>query len=200
MHPESISCDVTFGTENTKKQLFDFAAVDGNNKAFNCGRAYIPNGQTWVFWYCFKYCLPVFWGPVVTERLCVMSTDGCPQEYLPFIQNTGLGTTFPNATHSLCYFHTAILGFNHNVSFPKPGQTPDQQAAIETVRFFVRSWFFDLETREEYEYSRAALRKYLGEGGGKVLPQHTVDSIKAWLTTSLEKSETMSLNYLRLHV
>ncbi|KAG7365074.1 hypothetical protein IV203_038277 [Nitzschia inconspicua] len=25
MHPEAISCDVTFGTENTKKQLFDFA-------------------------------------------------------------------------------------------------------------------------------------------------------------------------------
>ncbi|KAG7368511.1 hypothetical protein IV203_031254 [Nitzschia inconspicua] len=76
----------------------------------------------------------------------------------------------------------------------------DQQAAIETVRFFVRSWFFDLETREEYEYSRAALRKYLGEGGGKVLPQQTVDSIKAWLTTSLEKLETLWLNYLRLHV
>ncbi|KAG7345079.1 hypothetical protein IV203_032610 [Nitzschia inconspicua] len=36
-----------------------------------------------------------------------MLTDGCPQEYLPFIQNTGVGTTFPNATHSLCYFHTA---------------------------------------------------------------------------------------------
>ncbi|KAG7353009.1 SWIM zinc finger domain protein [Nitzschia inconspicua] len=129
-----------------------------------------------------------------------MLTDGCPQEYLPFIQNTGVGTTFPNATHSLCYFHTAILGFNHNVTLPKPVPTPEQAQAIETVRCFVKSWFFDLESEEEYNYSRAALRKYLMLGNGKVLPQHTVDSISSWLTTSLEKSGSMWLNHLRLHV
>ncbi|KAG7368551.1 hypothetical protein IV203_031294 [Nitzschia inconspicua] len=93
------------------------------------------------------------------------------------IQNTGVGTTFPNATHSLCYFHTVIFGFNHNVTLPKPVPTPEQAQAIETVHCFVKSWFFDLESEEEYNYSRAALRKYLMFGNGKVLPQHTVDSI-----------------------
>ena len=55
MHPESLCCDTTFGTENTKKELFDVAGLDGNNKGFNAGRAYIPNAQQWVFSYIFKY-------------------------------------------------------------------------------------------------------------------------------------------------
>ena len=58
MHPEFCSCDTTFGTNNEKKELFTIA--NGNNNAFNSGRAYIPNAQTWVFNTIFKHCLPIF--------------------------------------------------------------------------------------------------------------------------------------------
>jgi hypothetical protein len=79
MHPASLTCNTTFGTENTKKELFDIAGLDRNNKGFNAGRAYIPIAQEWVFYYAFKHCLPVLWGPVITQRVSLMCTDGCTQ-------------------------------------------------------------------------------------------------------------------------
>ncbi|KAG7371399.1 MULE transposase domain containing protein [Nitzschia inconspicua] len=200
MHPESISCDVTFGTENTKKQLFTLAACDGNNKAFNCGRAYIPNGQAWVFWHCFRYCLKVFWGESITNRVSLMCTDGCVQEYQAFINNTGDGETFPNAVHTLCHFHTATLSFNNNVSLP-PGTAPEaMQRAIDVVRWFVKSWFFEVENCEEYIHSRSSLIAWLERGGGSVLEPHTVNSIKTWITTHLRPLEKMWLNFERLYL
>ncbi|KAG7356071.1 MULE transposase domain containing protein [Nitzschia inconspicua] len=131
MHPESISCDATFGTENTKKQLFTLATRDGNNKAFNCGVAYIPNGQAWVFWHCFRYCLKTLWGETVTKRVSLMCTDGCVQEYQAFINNAGEGGSFPNAVHTLCYFHTATLSFNKNVSLPVGTDPEEMHRAID---------------------------------------------------------------------
>ncbi|KAG7369893.1 MULE transposase domain containing protein [Nitzschia inconspicua] len=195
MHPESISCDVTFGTENTKKQLFTLATRDGNNKAFNCGRAYIPNGQAWVFWHCFRHCLKVFWGETITNRVSLMCTDGDVQEYQPFINNTGEGQTFPNAVHTLCYFHTATISFNNNISFPKGTGKEAMDDAIEVVRWFVKSWFFEVESFEEYNHSRLYLDSWLERGGGSVLEPHIVNSLKTWVTTHLRPLEKMWLNY-----
>jgi len=200
MHPEAIACDVTFGTENTKKQLFTLATLDGNNKSFNCGRAYIPNGQAWVFWHCFKHCLKALWGDLVTSRVSLMCTDGCAQEYQSFIHNTGDGETFPNAVHTLCYYHTAILGFNSNVRFPPRDAPSETQRAIDVVRWFVRSWFFDLETAEEYKHSRSYLNTWLDRARGKVLDDTTVNSIKTWLEARLQPLQKMWLNHERLYV
>ncbi|KAG7364587.1 hypothetical protein IV203_037789 [Nitzschia inconspicua] len=117
--------------------------LDGNNKAFNCGRAYIPSGQAWVFSYIFKHVLPEFWGEPITSRLSLMSTDGCAQEYQAFIRNTGKGNTFPNAVHSLCSFHLAILGFNANVSCPAALSAGEQtKKALKIALDFVRSWAY----------------------------------------------------------
>ncbi|KAG7368905.1 MULE transposase domain containing protein [Nitzschia inconspicua] len=198
--PESISCDVTFGTENTKKQLFTLATRDGNNKAFNCGVAYIPNGQAWVFWHCFRYCLKTLWGETVTKRVSLMCTDGCVQEYQAFINNTGEGGTFPNAVHTLCYFHTATLSFNKNVSLPVGTDPEEMHRAIDVVRWFVKSWFFDLESCEEYNHSRSYLIAWLEQGSGSVLTPHIVNSIKTWVTTHLRPLEKMWLNFERLYL
>ena len=61
MHPEFCAADTTFGTNDEKKELFTLAFKDGNNKAFNGGRCFIPNAQKWVFGMLFKNCLPLFW-------------------------------------------------------------------------------------------------------------------------------------------
>ena len=107
MCPECCKCDTTFGTNKSKKELFTLAFKDGkNNKAFNGGRAFIPCAQTWVFNLLFKVCLLQFWGQTTTcERVHLMLTDGCVQEYLPLINSTGTNKSFPNAIHGLCYFH-----------------------------------------------------------------------------------------------
>ena len=89
MHPEMLQADTTHGTNKEKKELFTLASLDGNNKAFNAGRAYIPNAQRWVFTVIFKECLPYFFGPIIIQRNRLMLTDGCSSEYLSFLANSG---------------------------------------------------------------------------------------------------------------
>lgn len=111
MFPEFCACDTTFGTNKQKKELFTFAFLDGNNTAFNGARAFIPNSQSWVFNVVFKHCLPPFWGDEVANRLRLMITDGCTQEYLAFLNNSGPTKCFPNSVHALCNFHLLIVGY-----------------------------------------------------------------------------------------
>ena len=103
------------GTNNLKKELFTLAFLDSNNRAFNGGRAFIPNGQQWVYHLIFRYCLPTFWGDTICRRLKLMMTDGCSQEYMAFIDNSGKKNSFPKAVNGLCYFHTAVMGYNKHV-------------------------------------------------------------------------------------
>ena len=112
MFPEFCCCDTTFGTNREKKELFTLASLDANNQGFNCGRAFVPNSQSWVFHLLFKHCLPTFWGKAVTEKLQLMITDGCTQEYMSFIRNTGVNRPFPNAIHGLCDFHLLVMSFH----------------------------------------------------------------------------------------
>ena len=91
MHSEFCFCDTTFGTNNEKKELFTIAFLDGNNNAFNGRRAYIPNAQTWVFNTIFKHCLPILGGALISQRLNLMVSDICIQEYSAFINNIAHG-------------------------------------------------------------------------------------------------------------
>ena len=75
MHPEFCAADTTFGTNNENKELFTLAFKDGNNKAFNGGRCFIPNTQKWVFAMMFKHCLPQFWGHKITNNVRLLLTE-----------------------------------------------------------------------------------------------------------------------------
>ena len=88
---------------------------DGNNKAFNACRAYIPNAQKWVFTILFQHCLPLFFGSLICNRNNLLLTDGCSNEYVSFISNIGKNCVYPNSCHGLCYFHIAIQGWIKNV-------------------------------------------------------------------------------------
>ncbi len=115
MFPDFCCCDTTFGTNNEKQELFTLASLDANNRAFNCLCAYVPNSQACVFNILFKHCLRMFWGESVCDRVRLMLTDGCTQEYLSFINNMGEHNTFPNAQHGLCNFHLLHQGYNTHV-------------------------------------------------------------------------------------
>jgi hypothetical protein len=109
MHPEFFAFDTTFQTNKQKKELFTIAGLDGNNRGFNGGRAFIPSSKQWVFLYLFRYCLPIFWGKDVIERLRLALTDGDPHEYSQFIRAVDV-KAIPNAVHGLCYFHMHVQG------------------------------------------------------------------------------------------
>ena len=116
MHPESWQADTTHGTNNEKKELFTIASLDGNNKAFNVCRAYIPNAQTWIFSLLFNECLPILLGRTIMARNRLVLTDGATNEYVPLILATGKESALPNSCHGLCYFHLGVLGWLKHVN------------------------------------------------------------------------------------
>ena len=44
MHPEMMQVDTPHGANNEKKEVFTMMSTDGNNKAFNACRGYLPKG------------------------------------------------------------------------------------------------------------------------------------------------------------
>ena len=164
MHPEFCAADTTFGTNNEKKELFTLAFKDGNNKAFNGGRCFIPNAQKWVFGMLFKECLPMFWTKEVTDNLRLMLTDGCTSEYLPFILNIGFNKSFPKAVRGLCYYHLAIQGFKTHVdpNIPRVGRYSKKAVAVvKKIKKWVKDWFFEVKDEEEYKDSRVRFTNWL---------------------------------------
>ena len=93
----------------------------------------------------FAECLPIFWGKQITERIELVITDGCCNEYLAFIVNSGVNSAFPKAVHGLCYFHLAIQGWKKHVypSEPKSGEMATRSwSACAEVKRWVKTWFF----------------------------------------------------------
>lgn len=203
MHPEMIQADTTHGTNNSKKELFTLASLDGNNKGFNGGRVYIPNAQKWVFSMIFKNLLPSFWGDTIVKRNNLFMTDGCASEYMSFIAQSGDGGPFCNSVLGLCYFHIVILGYKTHVAccIPKiKSLEKDIQKVTFQLKMWVKSWFFDVESELEYNESRRMFFQWLSNVDTRILPLHSVAAIRTWIRANLDPYDTMWLNYLRLNV
>ena len=202
MHPDVWQMDTTHGTNSEKKELFTIAATDGNKKAFTVCRAYIPNAQAWVFATLFNDCLPIFLGNQILSRNKLIMTDGATNEYVPLILSTGEGNAFPNTCHGLCYFHIAIQGWNTHV---QPHITKEMNDVVivknhvQTIRHWVKSWFFTTETESEYIYSKQLFYMFLSSLK-LVIAVNFVNIVTAWVKTKLDPYRSMWLNHLRLHV
>ena len=197
MHPEVLFADTTHGTNREKKELFTIAAKDGTNSAFNVCRAFIPNAQTWVFQLLFQECLPHFFGRTVLNGVRLVITDGAVTEYVPFITNTGCNNPFPHALHGLCYFHIAIQGYQKHV-LPSITDTIknsyEMMQYIKIFRFWIKTWFYTIESVIEYNYSRNMLFNWL-DSTFSSHSENLVSVIKNWIITKLDPYEPMWINY-----
>jgi hypothetical protein len=184
MHPEVLACDTTFGVEKSKKGLFTIAGVDGNNNAFNCGRAFLPNEQAWVFHLLFHHVLPSFWGALISSRVRRFITDGCPQEYGSLIRASGPGRKFANAVHNLCFYHLVVQKWA--TRFPKHVEGGDK-LVLDKIYLALWDWAYYVETEAEYKYSRRQLFLWL--------EQQTTDGIcSALVATHIKKYILESLD------
>ena len=203
MHPEMMQGDTTHGTNKEKKELFTIASTDGNNNAFSAARAYIPNAQRWVFTTLFADCLPKFFGKLITKRNYLFLTDGCSNEYSSFIANTGKGHSFPNSVLGLCYFHLASLGWNRHVQ-PNIDFHGKKAAAtkkcVTTIKYWVKSWFYDVESESEYFFSRQLFFAWLEAQKNSLLSELGIEKVKWWIRTTLDPHGSLWLNYLRLRI
>lgn len=202
MHPELCVADTTFGTNNKKKELFTLAFKDGNNNVFNGARAYIPNAQKWVFSMMFKECLPNFWGSTISDRISLVMTDGCQEEYISFIQNVGIDQSFRNASLGLCYFHLAIQPLLKNITIPKSGIAKKRaDPVISIIKMWIKSWFFDVETCHEYTVSVRLFFQFLDKMENEhTLHANLVEEICLFVKSKLNPYEPMWVNYHRLFI
>jgi MULE transposase domain len=199
MHPEVLACDTTFGVEKSKKGLFTIAGVDGNKKAFNCGRAFIPNERTWVFQLMFHNLLPFFWGEVICGRIRTFVTDGCPQEYHSIIRATGAGNPFPKAVHSRCFFHLVVQPWRK--MFPKTIQKGEHKTWLDQVYAAIEDWCYYCETEEEYNASRARMLSALFDMSKEnPAKQFLVSTIQTFITRSLDPYLCLFVRYSKMSV
>jgi hypothetical protein len=118
------------------------------------------------------------------------------------VSNIGNGRSFPNAVHSLCYIHLAIIGWCKHVTMPSVSDSSSlSDVAINTVQDWIKSWFFDVETKEEYVHSTGELLDFQDMScENQVLPFYSAESIKTWLVGTLQKCESLWNNHERLYV
>ena len=76
----------------------------------------------------------------------------------------------------------------------------EAKETIRIVQQWVRSWYFDTETANEYDLSRKRFFYWLENRRGNELPSYSVDKIKVWISNHLDPYAIMSLNHIRLHV
>ena len=87
MFPECFAFDVTSQTNKEKRDLFTGTGKTGDNKCFTACRAFMPSQKRWVFALIWKVCVPMMWGPTVTEQVRLILTDGDADEYIPLLES-----------------------------------------------------------------------------------------------------------------
>jgi hypothetical protein len=108
------------------------------------------------------------------------------------------GKVYPKSVHGLCYFHLHVQGWTKFVVKTAP-DTDAAKKCAETARLWIKSWFFDVESEDEYKFSRSRFNDWLSKQV-EVLGQPCIDAIKVYIVKKLEPYEALWLNYTHLHV
>jgi hypothetical protein len=69
-----------------------------------------------------------------------------------------------------------------------------------TCRNWIKTWFFDVETEDEYLKSKTMFHQWLAKLRGNPLPNDLVTDIVTWLNKKLFPKENMWVNYMRTEV
>ena len=118
MHPESLSCDLTHGSNKSKKELNIVAFKDGNNKVYSGAHAFQPNARRVIFSLFFKDGLVHLWPKTAIERNYFFITNGDQDMYMP-LADAVKDDVWPNTTIGRCKFHLLFVGWKDKVDARK---------------------------------------------------------------------------------
>ena len=118
MHPESLSCDLTHGSNKSKKELNIVAFKDGNNNVYPAAHAFQPNARRVIFSLFFRDGLVNLWPRTVIERNCFFIMDGDQDMYMPFV-DAARDKVYPNSTLGRCQFHLHYTSWRDKVDARK---------------------------------------------------------------------------------
>jgi len=104
--------------------------------------------------------------------------------------------TFPNAVHALCYYHLHLQNWLKFIA----KWVPENDTAKKYARWaseWIRSWFFEVETKAEYDDSKTKFYDWLASVR-TVISEPCYDAIRDHVLKKLYPHEEKWVNYQRL--
>jgi hypothetical protein len=185
--PQVLGVDVTEQTNKEKRPLIILAGLKGDNTTFTAARALLPSGQRWVFKWFFEVALPTLLPWKTRLQNTVMFTDGDELEYSAF--TNAMEDHFPNSCHHLCLWHLFHRNLKQKSGYPCVSHLSQESATfISVVEAWIKSWFFYVETNDEYQMSKNLLLLFLNSPPSDV-SQANICHITDWIRVSLETHE-----------
>jgi hypothetical protein len=173
MFPEVLSIDTPYGTNREKRPFIVFAGTDNNRKNFTVMCAFLPSECEWVFRYVFEVAIPSLIGEATVERINQINTDGDRQIYNP-LTNCILdkSSTWFCCIHVLCNYHIIDKLFSMKVNI-----TDSNIMLVEYCKEWVKTRCFDLEKKDEYDYSYNKFRKFMDSDRAKTELGHAREQL-----------------------
>ena len=159
MFPEVWFMDVTSGTNKEGRGLFLVAGKDSNNNGFTGVRIFLPSEQLWVFDWIYRDCLPSLLGEDIIRRNQLCLTDGDPQMY-GALRTQQLNKEVWQGQHALCEWHLLVVGWHESVLKHIPAD-PISEALAKVAYEWIQSWFWSVDSLEEFTDSLAKFREWL---------------------------------------
>jgi hypothetical protein len=120
------------------------------------------------FYWFFGTAIPFLFPPEILKRNTLMLTDGDQKEYGAFTDS--LQMHYPNSKHCLCSWHLLDRGLKPTGIFSKASLLgPKATIYFQAMINWVKTWFYTLETIQEYNDSYQKLYYWLSSDEVKSL-------------------------------
>jgi hypothetical protein len=194
MFPEVLSINTTYGTNRERRPLLVFSGTENTRKNFTALCAFLPSDCEWVFRYLFEVAIPSLIGEATLERINQVNTDCDRQIYNP-LTNCILDRSSPwfGCIHVLCNYHMIDKLFSTKVKI-----TDSNRMLVNYCKQWVKTWCFDLETKEEYNYSYNEFRKLMDSDRAKTELGHAREHIlDCYIQSSFLPKEHRMVRHVR---
>ena len=152
-HPHFLACDVTFGVNKQRRELFLAAGCDGRNKAFTAFRCFIPSKQEQAYTWIINEALSHILTPEILKyNQCI----SCDQE---ISLNLSINNAIESNKHSFIHsslrldcYHFFNKVFMEKVVL-KAKDNEEAKQSLKVIKDWIMTWFKYIESKFEYEYS-----------------------------------------------
>ena len=160
-HPQFLACDVTFGVNRERRELFLVAGSDGRNRTFTAFRCFIPSKQEQAYSWILNEALTHI---LTSETLKFNQCISCDQE---LALNIGIKNainsnkqSLQNSQMRLDCFHFFIKVWTEKVIL-KSRDSDDSKSALVLMKSWISSWFNYIESEEEFNISLTRFNSFL---------------------------------------
>ena len=197
-HPHFLACDVTFGVNKQRRELFLAAGCDDRNKAFTAFRCFIPSKQEQAYTWIINEALSHILTPeILKNNQCI----SCDQE---IALNLSINNAIESNKDSFIYsrlrldcYHFFNKIFMEKVVL-KAKDNDNTKQSLKLIKDWIMSWFKYIETKEEFDYSLERFNSYF-ESMLNYLGDAAVDELTK-LVNNIKSKRKFLLHYFFIDV